>query len=209
MKQVFVMSICLFLCFPFAFTQKESKDVRFGNKLYKDSRFTDSEVFYRKGLGKNDKSFEATFNLGNSLYKQRKYPEAIDQFAKASTLESDKEKIASAFHNIGNTHFQSKEYEKSIDAYKKALKQNPKDDETRYNLAMAQQYLKQQQQQQQQQQKDQKDNKEEKPQDQEEKMSEENAKQLLESLLQDEKEVQDKVKKQQQKSKRPPVEKDW
>lgn len=198
MKRVFVISICLFLCHSFVFTQEESKDVRFGNKLYKENKFTDAEAFYKKGLSKNDQSFEATFNLGDALYKQKKYSEAIEQFTKASTLEKDKEKIASAYHNIGNAYFKSEELGKSIDAYKKALKNNPKDDETRYNLALAQKYLKQQQNQQQPQKKE-----------EEEKMSEDNAKQILEALLQDEKEVQNKVKQKQQQSQKPPVEKDW
>lgn len=209
MKQVVILSICLLLCFPFAFSQKESKDVRAGNKLYKEDKFTDAEVFYRKGLGKNDQSFEATFNLGNALYKQQKYTEAVEQFAKAATLETNKNKIASAYHNIGNSMFQAKEYSKSIEAYKMALKQNPKDDETRYNLALAQKQLKQQQQQQKNE-----DKKEQQQQNQDkkeqEKMSKENAQQLLDAFLQDEKDVQKKLKeKQQQPSKKPAVEKDW
>lgn len=210
MKQVVILSICLLLCFPFAFSQKESKDVRAGNKLYNNEKFTDAEVFYRKGLGKNDQSFEATFNLGNALYKQQKYTEAVEQFAKAATLETNKNKIASAYHNIGNSMFQAKEYSKSIEAYKMALKQNPKDNETRYNLALAQKQLKQQQQQQQKKQ----DKKEQQQQNQDkkeqEKMSKENAQQLLDAFLQDEKDVQKKLKeKQQQSSKKPAVEKDW
>jgi Ca-activated chloride channel homolog len=206
MKKVFLLSICLFLCFSFTFSQEESNDVRSGNKLYKSNKFVDAEVAYRKGLAKNNESFEASFNLGNALYKQKKYPDAVKQFLKASTLDKDKSKLASAYHNIGNSFFQSKEYGKSIDAYKMALKQKPEDNQTRYNLAVAQKYLKQQQQQQ-----NKKQNKEKKqPQKEQEKMSEENAKQLLESSIQDEKEVQNKVKEnQQQQSKRPPVDKDW
>jgi hypothetical protein len=84
--------------------------------------------------------------------------------------------------------------QKSIDAYKKALKNNPKDDETRYNLALAQRYLQLQQNQ---------------PQKQQEKISEDNAEQLLQAILQDEKQVQDKVNQQKREAKRNPNEKDW
>lgn len=194
MKRTFLLSICLFLCLTFAVAQKESKDVRFGNKLYKQNKFTDAEAFYKKGLAKNNQSFEASFNLGDALYRQKKYTEAVDQFVKAASLVDDKKKIAAAYHNVGNAFFKLKELQKSIDAYKKALKNNPKDEETRYNLALAQKYLQLQQNQ---------------PQKQQEKISEENAEQLLEAILQDEKQVQEKVNQQQRQAKRPPNEKDW
>ena len=214
MKKVFFITICSFLLLSFVSAQKESKDVRQGNGLYKDKKYVDAEIAYRKGLEKNKQSFEATFNLGNALYKQKKYPEAVEQFVKASSLDKDKERIASSYHNIGNSFFQSKEYDKSINAYKMALKQKPKDDQTRFNLALAQKYLKQQQQQkkQKQQKQNKKDNKDKKqPQKQpDNKMSKENAKQILDAFLQDEKEVQNRVKENQQKQiKKRPVDKDW
>ena len=133
--------------------QKESGDVRRGNKAYENEKYVDAEVDYRKGLEQNNKSFSATFNLGNALYRQQKYPEAIEQFQAAAHLAGDdKQRVASAYHNIGNALLQSGEYAKSIEAYKQALRRNPTDDETRYNLVYAQQMLQQQQQQQQNQQ---------------------------------------------------------
>lgn len=132
--------------------QKESGDVRRGNKAYENEKYVDAEVDYRKGLEQNNKSFSAAFNLGNALYRQQKYPEAIEQFQAAATLAGDdKQRAASAYHNIGNALLQNGDYAKSIDAYKQALRRNPTDDETRYNLVYAQQLLQQQQQQQNQQ----------------------------------------------------------
>jgi Ca-activated chloride channel family protein len=82
MKRTMLLSICLFLCLAFAGAQEESKDVRFGNKLYKENKFQGAEAFYKKGLAKNNQSFEASFNLGNTLYRQKKYTDAADQFVR-------------------------------------------------------------------------------------------------------------------------------
>ena len=144
-------SIFIFMCTltSFAVAQKESSDVRRGNSAYNKEKYVDAEVNYRKGLEKNANSFSGTFNLGNSLYRQEKYAEAVEQFQAAAALAgTDKGRIAAAYHNIGNSLLQSGDFAKSIDAYKQALRNNSKDNDTRYNLVYAQQMLKQQQQQQ-------------------------------------------------------------
>ena len=134
-----------------AHAQKESKDVRAGNKLYEEEKYTEAEVEYRKGLQKNTQSFEANFNLGNALFRQEKYDEALKQYNTALALsKDDKQKLAAGLHNVGNALLTSGKVKESIDAYKAALKNNPKDDDTRYNLAFAQEMLKNQEQQNQQ-----------------------------------------------------------
>jgi tetratricopeptide (TPR) repeat protein len=209
--------------------QKESSDVRTGNKLYKSGKFTEAEIAYRKGLLKNNKSFEANYNLGNSLFRQKKYAEAMEQYKTSIALQpKEKVKLAAAFHNTGNALLSDKKFEESINAYKTALKNNPKDNGTRYNLAYAQSMLKKQQQdknknkdkdknkdknqdKQQQQNNKPKDKPKDQPQQpkpQQQQMSKENAQQILDALMQDEKNTQDKVKKQQVKGVRK-AEKDW
>ena len=176
-----------------SYAQKTDRDyLRSGNKLYNDSLFVKAEVDYRKALEINPKSADAMFNLGNSLLMQQKAKEAMEQFESAARLEKDKEKLAHIYHNMGVILQSSKQLPQCIEAYKESLRNNPKDDETRYNLVLAQKQLKDQQQQQQ--------NKDE--------MSKENAEQLLKAAMQDEKDVQDKVKKQVQVSSRK-LEKDW
>lgn len=151
MKRLWLL-LALGVCVPFCFAQQESGNVRRGNKAYEEQKFVDAEVEYRKGLEKNSKSFSGAFNLGNALYRQEKYPEAAQQFRTAATLAgTDKERVAAAYHNTGNSLLQAGEYAKSIEAYKEALRNNPNDDDTRYNLVYAQHLLKQQQQEQQQQ----------------------------------------------------------
>ncbi|MDR1644347.1 MAG: tetratricopeptide repeat protein [Tannerellaceae bacterium] len=221
------------------FAQKgERKNIREGNKLYQSAKFTESEIAYRKSLEINPRSTEGTFNLGNTLYKQEKYPEAAEQYqliaGQSQKLLNDKSinapRLAQVFHNLGNIGMKNKEYAKSVEAYKQSLRLNPKDDETRYNLALAQKLLNDQQNQdqnqdnnqnqdqqnqnqgdeQQQQQNDQKENKSQEEQQPNEQMSQDNAQQILDAFLQDEKETQDKVKKvQAEQQQRRRTDKEW
>ena len=200
--------------------QKTDRDyLRSGNKLYNDSLFIKAEVDYRKALDINPKSTDAMFNLGNALLMQQKVKEAMEQYESVSKVEKDKSKLAEIYHNMGVILQSAKQYPQCIEAYKESLRNNPKDDETRYNLALAQKMLKDQQQNQQnqdqqQQQQDQKEDKQDQNKDQQEQdqkdqqqqqqqqqqnkneMSKENAQQLLNAVMQDEKNVQEKVKKQ-------------
>lgn len=50
------------------------------NKLYETEKFTEAEIAYRKSLEVNPRSSEGTYNLGNALYKQKKFPEAAEQY---------------------------------------------------------------------------------------------------------------------------------
>lgn len=226
--KVYILCMCLALTAVAGYGQKTDRDyLRSGNKLYKDSLFVKAEVDYRKALELNPKSADAMYNLGNALMMQEKAKEAMEQFDAASRLEKDKKKLAQIYHNMGVILQSSKQLPQCIEAYKQSLRNNPKDNETRYNLALAQKQLKDQQQNQQnqdqqqnkqddkQQNKDQQDqNKKEQqqnPQQQQQnqnQMSKENAQQLLNAVMQDEKNVQDKVKKQIQVQGRK-LEKDW
>ncbi len=202
-----------------AFGQKTDRDyLRSGNKLYRDSLFVKAEVDYRKALEVNPKSSAALYNLGNALLMQQKAQEAMEQYQAASRLEKDKSKLAQIYHNMGVILQSSKKLPECIEAYKESLRNNPHDNETRYNLALAQKQLKdqqnqnqdkQQEQKQDQKQDEQQQNKDQQDQDKKDQqqnnqqqqqnqneMSKENAEQLLNAAMQDEKNVQDKVKKQ-------------
>ena len=209
MLQKTYITLLFLLVASSAFAQKTERDyLRSGNKLYNDSLFIKAEVDYRKALEINPKSTDAMFNLGNSLLMQQKAKEAMEQFESASKVEKDKDKLAQIYHNMGVILQSSKQYPQCIEAYKESLRNNPKDDETRYNLALAQKLLKDQQQNQDQNQdknqdqkqdkKDQQNQNQQQQQQNKDEMSKENAQQLLNAVMQDEKNVQDKVKKQLQ-----------
>lgn len=227
--QNILLTMVLLCCTTVVFGQKSERDyMRSGNKLYNDSLFVKAEVDYRKALELNPKSTDAMYNLGNALLMQNKAKEAMEQFDAVTRIEKDKGKLARAYHNMGVILQSSKQYPQCIEAYKQSLRNNPHDDETRYNLALAQKMLKDQQQQNQdkqqeqkqdQKQDDQKDQNKDQNEDQKKQpqqnqqqnkneMSKENAEQLLNAVMQDEKNVQDKVKKQIQVSGKK-LEKDW
>ncbi|MBO7159889.1 MAG: tetratricopeptide repeat protein, partial [Paludibacteraceae bacterium] len=147
MKKLLFIGLCL--CCGVAMAQKANPDIRSGNKAFEKEDYTQAEIEYRKGIQKEKNSTESQYNLGNSLYAQGKYQEAANAYNQAVQLTDSKEKKASIYHNLGNALYKAEDYGGSVEAYKNALKQQPKDEETRFNLALAQQKLQQQQQQQQ------------------------------------------------------------
>ena len=221
--------------------------VRKGNRMFEDSLFIKAEENYLKAVDMNPELNEGYFNLGNAYIAQQKPNEAVEQFRKvanalegrkkelmndpsasAKDLARCKEDLAKAYHNTGVVYHMCEEYDKAVESYKQALRNNPQDNETRYNLVLAQRMLQNQQQDQQQQQQqnqqdqqqqqdqqeqDQQQQQEEQQQQQQEEqqdMSQENAEQILEAAMQDEKDVQERVQEQLMKVQpKKPLEKDW
>lgn len=143
---------------PKVLEREARKDVREGNELYNQLKFEDAEIAYKKALDKNPNYAKASYNLGNAIYGKNKNKEAIFQYELAEKIAPNKMGKAEIFHNMGNAFMKEKQYDKAVEAYKNSMRNNSKDDETRYNLAMAQELLKNQQQQD----KDNKDNKDNK-----------------------------------------------
>jgi tetratricopeptide (TPR) repeat protein len=148
--------------------QTDRASIREGNKFYdigsKDTNnYNQAKTNYMKALDKNPNSVEGNFNLGDVFYQQKKYDSAASKFNAAAGMTTDKSLISKAYHNMGNALLQDKKYDESIEAFKNSLKNNPKDEDTKYNLAYAQSML--QKQQQQQQNKDDKNKKDDKKQD--------------------------------------------
>jgi Ca-activated chloride channel family protein len=200
--------------------QADRKYIRQGNKEFEKEKFAESEISYRRAIDKNKSASDAVFNAGDALYKQKKYEDAGKQFVENHSMNEDKSKKSASLYNLGNSLLMSNKIKESIDAYEGSLKLNPENMEAKYNLAYAQDLLKQQQQQQQQQKdqnnkdqnkndqnKDQKDKQanknqnqnQQKQQDQQQQqqqqtISKEDAERILNALSNDEKDVQEKVK---------------
>ncbi|MEB8328417.1 tetratricopeptide repeat protein [Flavobacteriaceae bacterium KMM 6897] len=115
------------------------------NKELSQNNFANAEANYRKAIAKSDENAVAPYNLGNAYYEKETYNEAFSRFKQAGEMAVDKNEKHSAYHNMGNVFMKNKEYEKAVDAYKQALRNNPNDEETRYNLALAKEMLKKQQ----------------------------------------------------------------
>ena len=245
MKEKIIILLVLLGCSAFSFSQDQKgmrNNLREGNKEYRQEKYTEAEIAYRKSLEANVKSPEAAYNLGNSLLMQQKYQEAIEQYQAAVGYENDKIKKSWSWHNTGNIFLgqavekrenpdqtYNENLQKSIEAYKHALRNNPKDEETRYNLALAQKLLKDNEgndgggendQQDQDQEKKEDEQKQDQQQDQQKQdqqqqqqqpqMSQENAQQILDAMMQNERNTQEKVKEQQVRAQqRKRTEKEW
>ena len=203
--------------------QLDRQYVRTGNRFFKAQAFDKAEAEYRKALTKNPSNPQALYNLGCALMAQQQDSAAMVQFDQAGKIEQNKLRRAKAFHNMGWICQRHQLFDKAIEAYKESLRNNPDDNETRYNLALCQYQRKQQPPQQQPQNQDNKDqqgndqkqeNQQQEDQSQDnqqpqpkDKMSQENAEQLLNAALQQEKQTQERMKKQQPRSRN--LQKQW
>jgi tetratricopeptide (TPR) repeat protein len=135
--------------------QKENKLIRKGNNAFEDGDFQKAEIDYRKALEKNQESVKGNFNLGGAMYQQESFEEAAKKFESITGEDVPTDIKANSYHNLGNSFMGLQQYDQAIEAYKDALRINPKDEDSRYNLEYARRMLRQQQQQQQQQNQDQ------------------------------------------------------
>ncbi len=146
------LSLILMLMQLTVLAQSANESLKQGNKLYKEKNYDEAEINYRKALEAEKKEpIRAEFNLGDALYKQERYEEAATQFSKVIAKTEDKELKAKALHNLGNTLVRQEKLQPAVEAYKKSLMLNPKDNETRQNLAYTLKAIQKKQQQQQQQ----------------------------------------------------------
>lgn len=183
MKRFYITYIILSLCATTSlFAQKKARAaIREGNSLFQKEAFLDSEISYRKALEVNPVDSIATFNLGNSLYRQQdeeKIKESMSHYmttAQQAQKSGNRQLAAKAYYNAGDVMMAAQQYDKALQLFKQSLKNDPTDHEARYNMVLAQKLLQknqdenqdqqqdqqEQQQQQQQQQQDQQQNQEE------------------------------------------------
>ncbi len=133
-----------------AVAQPAANDVVRGNDAFKQKRFAEAEKSYRKALQKDPNLKEAQFNLGDALFRQKKYADAAAAFQGLQGAAA-KDLQAESFHNLGNIAMQEKKYEDAVKAYVEALRRKPQDKDTQYNLNYALSKLRRQQQKQKQQ----------------------------------------------------------
>ncbi len=206
--------------------------IREGNSHYKDEKYPDAEVSYRKALEKDSTLVPGHFNLGNTLHKQGKFDESVKEYESSIGRMEKKNDRADALYNIGNSYMREQKYQDAIKSYIDALKIAPRDEDTKYNLSYALAKLRQQQQQQQQNKKqdknkdnqqdkknqdkqDQKQNqqnqdqqqKKQQQQQQQKQMSKSEAARILDVLKNSEKDVQRRLRVRQ--AVRPKSDKDW
>lgn len=108
-----------------------------GNSLAETEDFVSAEMEYRKALSENTDIVAGAYNLGNTYYNSGNFEEAIFRLEQAAKMTESRDEKHKAFHNIGNILMKNKKCKEAVEAYKNALRNNPKDDETRYNFAVA------------------------------------------------------------------------
>ncbi len=223
----------LLLCTTSLFAQQADRAIRKGNAAYKKGDQATAIKSYSQAA--NDQ--RAEFNLGNAYYRQDSVRDAQRTFEAASSLAKDPNAQARAFHNLGNSWMKQQKWQEAVNAYKQALKRQPNDDDTRYNLAYAQKKLQeeqkkkdqnkkddkkqdqQQQQQQDQQKKDDQDKKDQQKQDQGQdqqqqakkpgQIDKQDAQRMLDAMQQQEKNTQDKAREKMKVRVKKPIDKDW
>lgn len=222
-EQVVRMIVTLFMLMSWtiAYSQTDRQSIRQGNRLYHQQEFAKSEVEYRKAISNNPNNAQAIYNLGCALMAQQKDSAAVVQFQNAGKMEKGKFRKAKSFHNIGFICQRHQMYGEAIEAYKEALRNNPSDHETRYNLALCKRQQKNQPQQQQQKKDQDKNSKDKQQQDKQQQdknqnqqppkdqMSKENAEQLLNAAIQEEKATQQRMKKAMQQPRSKKLQKNW
>ncbi len=222
-EQVVRMIVTLFMLMSWtiAYSQTDRQSIRQGNRLYHQQEFAKSEVEYRKAISNNPNNAQAIYNLGCALMAQQKDSAAVVQFQNAGKMEKGKFRKAKSFHNIGFICQRHQMYGEAIEAYKEALRNNPSDHETRYNLALCKRQQKNQPQQQQQKKDQDKNSNDKQQQDKQQQdknqnqqppkdqMSKENAEQLLNAAIQEEKATQQRMKKAMQQPRSKKLQKNW
>ena len=131
-----LFAILLILSFQTASGQSDRQFVRNGNKFFGQQDYAKAEVEYSKAIAANAANTTAIYNLGCALQMQQKDSAAIVQYEKAGKAETSKRRKSMAYHNIGVICQKNQLFQEAIEAYKESLRNNPGDNETRYNLEL-------------------------------------------------------------------------
>ena len=137
--------IAFIICF---FTQAQTKVKDYiieGNNYYNKGNFNGAEYAYKRAILEDPTSVKANYNLGNALFQQKRYKESLTHFKRSAEIAKTKPEKHAAYHNMGNVYLEEQDYQNAVDNFKIALKNNPYDESTRYNLAYAKKMLEKQQ----------------------------------------------------------------
>ncbi len=136
----------MIIVFPISLVAQSDKDlVRKGNKEFSNGEYNEAEINYRKALDKNPTNTTAQFNLGDAMYLQEDYEKAAEVFSKTELKGKSSVEKSSVYYNYGNSLLKAGKSDEATAAYKQALRENPNNDEARYNLEYLRQKQKQDQ----------------------------------------------------------------
>ena len=148
MKTVIRLILVFFSCFLFSQEKeldKTSNNLTVdGNVEFLNKKLIDAESNYRQAISKDSSNIIASYNMANSFYKSGFDDEALNQYKESIQISKNKSQLHKAFHNLGDVYMKKEDYQNAVEAFKNALLNNPSDDETRYNYALAKELLKNQ-----------------------------------------------------------------
>jgi Ca-activated chloride channel family protein len=236
MKIYFYLLIILIGVTNITEAQNKKSFLKEGNKLFSDSSYNASEIKYRKSLEKDQDYFSASYNLANSIYKQERFDESSSLYESLQDNARNNHELSQIYHNKGNSLMKQQKTDLAIKAYKDALRENPNDEDTRFNLAYAKKIKQKEEENKDKENKDEEnkeqenkekkdqekkdeknkeqenkdeENKEQENKEKKDQMSKEDAEKMLEALEQKEKELQEKLQKKKVKGKKIKILKDW
>ena len=142
--------LLLFLSVNGSFGQEKDESLKESNQfVYEgnsmvDDDFVSAEKEYRKALSKAPSNAVGSYNLGHAYFNSGHYDEAMLRNLEASKNATSRSERHAAFHNIGNILMEKEMCKEAVEAFKNALRNDPADDESRYNLALAMECAKEQ-----------------------------------------------------------------
>jgi tetratricopeptide (TPR) repeat protein len=148
MKELIIIAAILITSFSYAqkkdLALQKSNDFVYNGNNKVDEDFVAAEKEYRKAISQKPNNTTGSYNLGNAYYNSGLYSEALLRLIETAKLAITKPEKHQAFHNIGNALMKQKQCKEAVEAFKNALRNDPTDEETRYNLGLAKECAKQQ-----------------------------------------------------------------
>ncbi len=108
-----------------------------GNEAFAKAEYKKALEHFEKAEEEGMQDLRLRFNKGNTLFRLEKYADAATAFEGIARSAEEERLRANAYNNLGNAQMKAGKLEKSIEAYENALRIDPMDEETRYNLALA------------------------------------------------------------------------
>lgn len=137
--------VFLFTVFAFqGFAQQWVDSLKVARVAYKNKEYDKANRYYRSAQNLAPENIDLSEEIAQSTYRSRDFENAEKVYQQAAAEKKDKLEKAKMQHNLGNTRMKKKDYSGAIEAYKDALRNNPNDQETQYNLSEAIRQKKQQ-----------------------------------------------------------------
>ena len=139
MKSTFTILLVLFSS-TMSFAQDEDAwrdSLLVARKAYANKEYAKALKYYESAQQKAPDDIDLSDEMAQSAYRSRDFERAEKIYKQGSGSKVNKRSRGDAMHNMGNAQMRQENYEAAVESYKEALRNNPNDEETRYNLSEA------------------------------------------------------------------------